>query len=408
MHSRIAANQQRLFLVFLGRILPHLRTDSALPHRLRQMLARDRKLGSRDRRLYRELLYTALRYLPWIEPYRESEPDRAAQLVAWLAPEISDTARYREVLLENWPATSTSVCEKAAQLSSRFGQPFSPDALLPEWFRAHCPAAFTTPHLDTLLARAPIWIRLQTTERALVLDECRAHGWTPQPSPLSPDAFALPPNAEVAEMDAYRRGFVEIQDLGSQLIVHSLPIQSNERWLDACAGAGGKSLLLATRVGHDGCVDATDVRPAALSELAERAKRARLSQIHPTRSPNRDYDGVLVDAPCSGTGTWRRMPHMKWFSEPELPARFAATQGKILQENAARVRPGGLLAYATCSLSPVENHDVATTFLASHSDYYSVPAACDYGGVSDGLGTTFLPGTHNTDGFYVALFRRRS
>ncbi len=434
MNARIAANQQRTFLAQLGVVLPHVRTDSGLPRRIKELLGRNRALGSRDRRLYRELIYTVIRHLPWFEPLLARDENAAAQLAAWLAPEMKDTSAYRAALLDGWPATPPTLAEKSAILSTRFAaagrasrpdEPsrdggdlgFAPAALLPAWFRDHCPDVFTPAQLDALLARAPIWVRLQANDREMVLDEFRRQGWEPRPTPVSPDAFALPPNAEVANTDAYRRGFVEIQDLGSQLVLAHAPVAPGERWLDACAGAGGKTLQLAHALGTSGHVDATDIRPAMLEELRERATRARLTNVRllpfspPTKLHNTEfalYDGVLVDAPCSGSGTWRRLPHMKWHTRPETIPQFATQQLAILSANAAHVRPGGLLVYATCSLSHVENHDVAAAFLGAHAAFSAEKPARDLGGRFDGAGTTLLPATHDSDGFYVALLRRRT
>jgi 16S rRNA (cytosine967-C5)-methyltransferase len=239
-----------------------------------------------------------------------------------------------------------------------------------------------------------------------VLDEFRAKGWTFTSAGDFPDAVCLPPNAEVADTDAYRRGFIEIQDLGSQLVLASAGLAPGGRWLDACAGAGGKTLQLARLLGPGGHVDATDIRPEILEELRDRAKRARLDHIAIVRDPAADYDGVLVDAPCSGSGTWRRQPHLKWCVKPETIATFAATQLEILTANAPRVRPGGLLVYATCSLSHHENRDVVAAFLQTHPQFTPEPPVKNFGGEFDSLGTTLLPGTLNTDGFYVALLRR--
>lgn len=411
MNPRIAANQQRTFLAQLAQVLPHVERDSALPRRIKELLACNRAFGSRDRRLYRELLYTALRYLPWVRPLLDSGELHAAQLVAWLAPEMKDTAAYRAALLADWPAVPPTLAEKATALrqllpvESSGGQSFEPSDLLPAWFRDHCPAAFASAHLDALLARAPLWVRLQVNDPALALDEFSRRGWPARGFAALPEAWALPPNAEVAGSDAYRRGFVEIQDLGSQLVVAHAPVAAGQIWLDACAGAGGKTLQLARALGDTGRVDATDIRPAMLEELRERAARARLDNVRLGRGAEL-YDGVLVDAPCSGSGTWRRLPHMKWYTRPEMIDEFAATQLAILTESAARVRPGGLLVYATCSLSRCENQGVATRFLSAHSVFAAERPARDFGGNYDGAGTTLLPGTHDSDGFYVALFRR--
>jgi len=412
MNPNIAANQQRLFLAFLGELRPHLRNDGSLPRRIKEIFARHRAIGSRDRKLYRELVYTALRFLPWVEPFLDSSPDIGAKITAWLAPELKPTSHYRTAHCGDWPPVPDTLAEKAAVLATLLANlppptshlPPSPAALLPTWFREHCPAAFEFPHLDAINRRANVWVRLQCNDRNLVLDEFRAQGWSFAVPEEFPDALCLPPNAEVAASDAYRRGFVEIQDLGSQLVLaHVAP---TGRWLDACAGAGGKTLQLARLVGPSGHVDATDIRPEILEELRDRAKRARLENIAIVREPKGEYDGVLVDAPCSGSGTWRRQPHLKWYVKPATIAEFAKTQLEILTANAPRVKAGGLLAYATCSLSHHENHDVVAAFLKAHPQFKAEAPAKNHGGEFDGLGTTLLPGVHDTDGFYVATLRR--
>jgi 16S rRNA (cytosine967-C5)-methyltransferase len=159
-------------------------------------------------------------------------------------------------------------------------------------------------------------------------------------------------------------------------------------------------------LGGTGRVDATDIRLEILEELRDRAKRARLDQIAIIHEPSAGYDGVLVDAPCSGSGTWRRQPHLKWYVKPETIVAFTKTQLEILTSHAPRVKPGGLMIYATCSLSHHENRDVVAAFVQSHPEFKPEPASDTHGGAFDGMGTTLLPGTRNTDGFYVATLKR--
>jgi 16S rRNA (cytosine967-C5)-methyltransferase len=407
MNPNIAANQQRLFLEFLAELRPHIRRDSSLPRRIKEIFGRNRSIGSRDRKLYRELVYTYLRFLPWIDPLLDSDPTTAAKITAWLAPELKPTSAYRTAHCSDWPLVPDSLAAKAAFLSSQLSTfNFQPSTLLPSWFEEHCPAAFESPHLDAINSRASVWVRLQCNDHSLVLDEFRAQNWAFTVSPEFPDALSLPPNAEVANTDAYRRGFIEIQDLGSQLVLTHAAIAPSGRWLDACAGAGGKTLQLARLLGAEGHVDATDIRVEILDELDDRAKRARLTNITIVRTPADSYDGILVDAPCSGSGTWRRQPHLKWYVKPETITVFAQTQLEILSATAPRVKSGGLLIYATCSLSHHENHDVVAAFLQSHPNFKPEAPVKNYGSEFDGLGTSVLPGTLNTDGFYVALLRR--
>ena len=306
MNPRITANQQRTFLHLFAQVRPLLGSDSGLPRRIKDLLGRNRAFGSRDRRLYRELIYTGIRFLPWIAPLLETEGELASQIITWLAPDLRDTKAYRTALCTEWPVVPATLAEKAAILTSLArSHNFEPQALLPAWFREHCPAAFTPPHLDIINERAPLWVRLQVNNSDHVLAEFFGKGWAPTRASELPDAICLPPNAEVADTDAYKRGFVEIQDLGSQLVLHHAPVSPGQIWLDACAGAGGKTLQLARLLGDTGRVDATDIRAATLEELRDRAVRARLSNVRITNKSGSDYDGILVDAPCSLPHWWR-------------------------------------------------------------------------------------------------------
>jgi 16S rRNA (cytosine967-C5)-methyltransferase len=292
----------------------------------------------------------------------------------------------------DWPAPPPTVAEKAVHLGEIARAP-----LLPEWFRAHCPAVFAQPELDALHTRAPLWLRLQTDSPQEVFAEFSARSWMWRAASALPQAVELLSEADVTTTQVFARGLVEIQDLGSQLILASVAPRIGERWLDVCAGAGGKTLQLARLLGSSGHVTAHDVRPAALAELRTRAARAGLRNVSVNAAPAGEFDGVLVDAPCSGSGTWRRAPHLKWSTTEADIHAAAARQREILALHAPRVRPGGLLVYATCSLSRAENEDVAAAFLAAHPHFSAAPASPAH---------TIFPSVHNTDGFFVTAFRR--
>ncbi len=401
-----AANQARTFLALFAELRPHLRTDRNLPARLQQRLSRERRFGSRDRRLYRELLYTAIRHLPWIEAALALAEGEAIRATAWLAADTPATRAFKQALVPpDWPPTPASVAAKAAHLGE-----LAHASLLPDWFRAHCPIAFEPPNLDVLNTRAPLWLRLQTDKPEKVFAEFTARGWTWRESPLLPEAFELLTESDVTQTDAYTHGLVEVQDLGSQLILASVAPQSGSRWLDACAGAGGKTLQLARLLGPTGHVTAHDIRPAALAELRTRASRAGLTNVSVSPAPAGTFDGVLVDAPCSGTGTWRRAPHLKWCTTEADIAAAAKFQSELLARFAVHVRPGGQLIYATCSLSRMENDAVALTFCAANPHFSpsaplvrtdnAAPSFPQFASV------TFFPAINNTDGFFAAAFWR--
>jgi 16S rRNA (cytosine967-C5)-methyltransferase len=386
-----AANQARTFLGLFAELRPHVRTDRNLPSRLQQRLSRERRFGSRDRRLYRELLYTAVRHLPWIEAALARSDDEAIRATAWLAADTPATRVFKDAFTPaDWPPTPATVAGKRLKLG-----PIADTSLLPDWFRSHCPNAFESPLLDVLNTRAPLWLRLQTSSPDKVFAEFAARGWSWRASALLPDAVELLTEADVTQTDAYTHGLIEVQDLGSQLILTTVAPTPGERWLDACAGAGGKTLQLARLLGPTGHVMAHDIRPAALSELHARAARASLRNVKTTAAPAGTFDGVLVDAPCTGTGTWRRSPHLKWCTTEADIAAAAALQRELLTRFAAHVRPGGRLVYATCSLSHRENEAIAKAFLAAQSDFTRASPA-----------QTILPTTHNTDGFFVATLQR--
>ncbi len=402
----LSGSQQKVFLRLLSVLRPHWHTDPSLPLRIQQEFAANRSFGSRDRKLYRELIYTTLRYLPWIDPLLDTDPARASTIVAWLAADLPATKAYRAGTCGDWPRCPASIASRAAHLH------LDPSLLLPAWLARHCPAAGVAPDLDALHARAAVWLRLQTPDPAPVLAEFASLGWATRPAAVLPGALELLSDADITKTNSFLSGLVEVQDLGSQLILASAAIAPGGRWLDACAGAGGKALQLAAILGANGQVDAYDIRAGALRELQIRAARARLNNIAILpAAPTALYDGVLVDAPCSGTGTWRRSPHLKWTTTPAQVTAAAEQQLALLTQYAALVRPGGQLIYATCSLSHFENEDVIRAFLAANSSFAPEPPASDrsFGFTPDAAtgGLTILPAKHNTDGFFVATLRRR-
>jgi 16S rRNA (cytosine967-C5)-methyltransferase len=396
----IVRNQQQTFLRLWQSVRLHVGTDHNLPARLQAALGR-REFGARDRRLYRELLYTAVRYLPWVEELEAGTKTEMVRALAWLAADTPATHGFRSALVADWPECPATVAGRARFLA--VGR-----ELVPEWFRHHCPEAFVSPNLDVLATRPPLWIRLQTPDASAVDGEFANRGWPIRPSPALPTACEILAEADLTSTHAYQEGRFEIQDLGSQFILASAAIQPGTRWFDACAGAGGKTLQLAALLGPAGRVDAHDIRPEALAELRERARRGgfRNIQVLDQIPDQATYDGVLVDAPCSGSGTWRRAPHLKWCTTPAEIAGHAARQGLLLARLCRQVRPGGFLLYATCSLSRAENQEVVEAFLAGHEEFTAVPPARTFGCPQEGAGLAILPAVHNTDGYYVGQLRR--
>ena len=225
-------------------------------------------------------------------------------------------------------------------------------------------------------------------------------------------------------LTAFKDGLFEVQDEGSQIAALLAGARPGMRVVDFCAGAGGKTLALAAGMANRGKLVACDVSARRLERAARRLRRAGVSNVERRAlTSERDkwvkrhaggFDRVFVDAPCLGTGTWRRNPDAKWRSCPEDLAELVERQQQILRSAARLVRPGGRLVYATCSLLREEDEAQAEAFLAATPDFTLLPAARAWnetiGGASPG-GEDYLlltPARHGTDGFFVALFERRS
>jgi 16S rRNA (cytosine967-C5)-methyltransferase len=235
-----------------------------------------------------------------------------------------------------------------------------------------------------------------------------------EPTPLSPWGIRLPADSRIDDHVAFRSGLVEVQDEGSQLIALACEPSKPENIIDLCAGAGGKALALAA-IAPDARILATDSNRARLSKLRPRAERAGATIETRLLNPPKELDEladvrgladlVLVDAPCSGSGTWRRNPEGRWRLTADRLDRLVAQQCRLLDIAAELVRPGGRLVYAVCSLLSREGAGQIDDFLSRHSSWQvqETPLAA---GRLDGAGRLLTPGHDGTDGFFVARLRR--
>lgn len=273
---------------------------------------------------------------------------------------------------------------------------------------------------------APLDLRVNILKgnRDDVLSSLIAAGLDGKACAYSPYGIRLEGKPALSKYTLFQSGVIEVQDEGSQLLGLLLAPKRSEMVVDFCAGAGGKTLLLGAMMRSQGRLYAFDVSEKRLSNLKPRLARSGLSNVHPVRIENeRDtkvkrlagkIDRVLVDAPCSGLGTLRRNPDLKWRQTPEIVTRLAATQRSILASAAKLLKPGGRLVYATCSLLDEENDTVVDDFLAAHPDFVSLSAkdvlakqnvAVDMAG--DGMRLRLMPHQHGTDAFFAAVLERR-
>ncbi len=393
-----SGSQLRTFAYLIDGLRPYFRTDQNLPARIQKTLSGEKRFGSRDRRLYRELLYTTVRFLPWFEAL---SGERALRAMAWLAADTPATASLRADISAEWGEVPATIAEKAAHLGMEA-------SLVPAWLESECAEAVQPPNADCLQSRAPLWLRLQTNNPEVVWREFTERGWQWRISPVLPDAVEMLGEVDVTQTQAFAEGKIEVQDLGSQLVLAAASVHAGERWLDACAGAGGKTLFLAPAVGARGQIVAHDIRTSALHALRERALRAGFTNVELASQPTGTFDAVLVDAPCTGTGTWRRSPHLKWCVGSADIASAAQKQLELLKKFSAFVRSGGRLVYATCSLCRSENENVIAAFLREQRDFSAAPLDTRFALTPRApAGAAILPATYDTDGLYVASLRRK-
>jgi 16S rRNA (cytosine967-C5)-methyltransferase len=350
-----------------------------------------RYAGSKDRRAVRELAFSAIR--------RSAErPASGRAAVLGLA--------------EEEPALLGLFGEARGPEPLEEGEKASPAGFVPEWLIAELSPLVGRAEWPALLKRAPLDLRVNVARTSR--EEILSHFPDAVPTPLSPWGIRLTPDRRVDDHSAFDAGLIEVQDEGSQLVVLACAPRNAEHILDLCAGAGGKALALSA-VAPEAIILATDSNRARLSRLAPRAERAGAALETRLLSPPREVeeladwresaDLVLVDAPCSGSGTWRRNPEGRWRLTPERLDRLIALQRHLLDIGAELVRPGGRLVYAVCSLLSREGAGQIGSFLDGRSSWIS-EAAPIAGGRPDGAGRLLTPAHDRTDGFFVARLGR--
>ena len=349
-----------------------------------------RYAGSKDRRAVRELVFRAIR--------RSAErPDSGRRAMLGLADD--DAALL--ALFDGSP--HGPAVREAAELPA-------PAASVPQWVQPLLSDHLLPDEWPALLERAPLDLRVNAARASC--DQLVGDFPDAAPTRLSPWGLRLPPDSKVDEHPAFVAGLVEVQDEGSQLIALACQPQNGSRILDLCAGAGGKSLALAAAAPQAEII-AADTNRARLAQLSPRAQRAGAAITVRLLDGGREaaqladlegqYDVVLVDAPCSGSGTWRRNPEGRWRLTPDRLDRLVGLQARLLELAAPLVKAGGSLVYAICSVIRAEGADQARNFLGRHSSWVGQDVGFD-DGRADGPGRLLTPAHDATDGFFVARF----
>ncbi|MBF8271428.1 MAG: tRNA/rRNA cytosine-C5-methylase [Magnetococcales bacterium] len=332
--------------------------------------------------------------------------------------------------LSPWPAPLPS--------GAKVGNPPFDAGRLPPWQRLSLPEWIweawlkcfgleeTQALVNALNAPAPVDVRINSrkTTREALSTQLETLGIGTQPTPFSPDGLRLQGRPALANLELYRQGLLEVQDEGSQLIGHWVAAQPGMTVIDFCAGAGGKALHLATLMADRGRIWAMDTDGERLRRLGPRSKRGGIKSIRSLtirhegdpalKKHQRSAHRVLVDAPCSATGTLRRNPEVKWRLTSATLETFYLRQCAILQAASRLVGPRGRLIYATCSLMSRENADVVEGFLAENRNFRSIPPSAIFpmeslqGLLPASPFFTLLPHRTRTDGFFAAILECQS
>ena len=369
-------------------------------------LKRDKRWGARDRKFVAETIYDIIR---WKRLYAEiaevNEPFSRPNL--WRL--FSVWCVLRGIPLPEWnqiePTPTRRIKGRFDQLSKirKFKES------IPDWIDElgveELGEKVWTKEIASLNQQAEVILRVNTlkTTKAKLQEKLAEEGIETTILPKHPDAIKLVERANVFNTEAFKNGWFEVQDASSQLVAAYLDVQPGMKVVDTCAGAGGKTLHLASLMENKGQIFAMDIYESKLRKLKVRAKRNGVHNItlktidstKPIKKLHDKADRVLIDAPCSGLGVLRRNPDSKWKLQPEFLDNIRKTQQEILCDYSKMVKPGGKLVYATCSVLPSENQDQVNTFLATNKEFKFI---------SDKKVLSSLSGY---DGFYMALLERK-
>ena len=388
----------------------------------------NRSLGPRERATLSDTVYTILRErlkLEWLA--RSGSGSKWRRLAILAFPGDRDFVKSALTDAEkSWLDHCDAVTDADLMAPHRHN--------LPEWL-ATALREQVGDEFDALVASlnqpAPLDLRVNVlkAKRDAALAGLQKAGLTGAATPYSPLGIRLQGKPSLAKLPAFVQGEVEVQDEGSQLLALLLDAKRGEMVVDFCAGAGGKTLAIGAAMRNSGRLYAFDTSGHRLDALKPRLARCGLSNVHPVAiAHERDdrikrlagkIDRVLVDAPCSGLGTLRRSPDLKWRQTPQTVAAQAELQQAILHSAARLLKPGGRLVYATCSLLQAENEAVCAAFEPAHPDFEPVPVASLLEGVhvsgasvlcagDNGKWLRLWPHRHATDGFFAAVWRKKA
>lgn len=374
-----------------------------------------REYGARDRRFLSNAIFSWFRWRGWL-----TTPDKERVAAAILLDGIEESPQARYMLggsaLE--PLGRLAMEDKAVRLQEflKCGS-LPPELLTPAWlagFLHVVPGSAPEQHfrrcIESFQARPPAWLRLSAASSEMALAGLKNTGIEIKCHPRLPQAVRL---KGWKSLDGALGPGVEVQDISAQCVGLCCAPRPGEQWWDMCAGAGGKSLHLADLMGDRGGILATDIRPGILEQLSKRMHRNLVRSIRTKLwddasdpMPGREFDGILVDAPCSGIGTWARNPDARWRISPEQIQEYTLTQRRLLAIAAPKLRPGGKLVYATCTLTDMENAEIIHAFLERHPAFRPAKFANPLTGTPADGSLWLWPWETNGNGMFIALMQK--
>ncbi|MCI0695961.1 RsmB/NOP family class I SAM-dependent RNA methyltransferase [candidate division KSB1 bacterium] len=390
-----------------------------------------RYLGSHDRRELAESVYGILRHLRLLQAFVAKVKPDAVSHPAWLFAAYKlhiEKVSPETVQTYSLPLLPTEISDLATLNFTDLGlHNLGLRTSFPDWLVAALQRQLgeseTERLLEALNQPPPLTIRVNILKatRETCLAKLQERGYECTPTKFSPDGIHLAKRTNLFSLDLFREGWFELQDEGSQIVSLLLDPKPNWRVADVCAGGGGKTLHLAALMKNRGEIFAFDVVSPRLENLRKRARRCgihniRVQLLQPDEVPANllgQMDAILIDAPCSGTGVFRRNPDAKWKTTPEMVREMTAKQKQIINQYAALLKPGGRLVYATCSLLAEENEEVVQAFLAEHTNFRAADAAAilqryQLAHLADGSAIHLFPHRYGTDGFFATVLERTS
>lgn len=382
------------------------------------------KLGHAERGVIAEAIFAVLRRRMEFAHLSESGSGSPARRLTLLG--LMQTVG-RTALKHHVSPTEQAWLEHVATIDPK-NLPLRIRTNLPDWIYNGFAERFDAEGMSALAAAlnypAPLDLRVNTLKanREKVLESLRESGHEAEETPFSPVGVRLAGKPALTRMPLFQEGWIEVQDEGSQLLCQLVAPKRGEMVVDFCAGAGGKTLALSAMMRSSGRLYAFDVAERRLAKMKPRAARSGLSNVHPIVIDSENdikirrlagkIDRVLVDAPCSGLGTLRRNPDLKWRQTPATITELVPKQTAILAAAARLLKPGGRLVYATCSLMRAENEEIVEAFLAGNDQFELIPAnkvlAEQKIDLDTGEYLSLLPHRHGTDGFFAAVMQRKA